>query len=116
MAIPPWLDPGHPEAAAKSTATEGLPDALDVDGATGTFRLLSDATRVEVLVSLYERPTPVSYTDLRRSVSVDDNGRLNYHLRQLDGFVEKGDEGYALTDRGDALVEQVLAARRAVRD
>lgn len=81
---------------------------------TDAFALLSDETRlaiVEVLVDqAYESmDDPVSFSDLRRAVGVDDAGKFNYHLGELQPqFVEKREDGYVPRF---AALEAVGAAR-----
>ncbi|WP_232701338.1 winged helix-turn-helix domain-containing protein [Halobacterium wangiae] len=99
MAIPHWTWPD--DAPASGT---------DLAAASDAFDTLSDRTRAAILGTLFDADGPVAYTDLLTATGVEDNGRLNYHLRRLDGLVDRGDDGYVLTDRGRAMVRDVLAA------
>lgn len=102
MAIPHWTWPdGEPDTDGSET---------DLTAASDTFETLSDGTRAAILGTLFDADGPVAYTDLQAATGVADNGRLNYHLRELDDLVVDTDDGDALSDRGRALVRDVLAA------
>lgn len=84
--------------------TEAIEDELGE-----AFGLVDDETRLEILWGLWEeridtdhRETePVSFSELRGRVGVEDSGRFNYHLDQLvPRFVEQGEDGYTLTYAG----------------
>ncbi|WP_327050759.1 ArsR/SmtB family transcription factor [Halomicrococcus gelatinilyticus] len=106
MAIPHWLWP-HEEQDGATT-----PEPADLARASTTFEALSDENRLGILTALADSAEPLSYTDLRAASPVDDNGKLNYHLRRLDddGLLVRQDGAYALSDRGATLVETVDAA------
>lgn len=103
MAIPTWLT--NPDLVGSPAANDA-----DLDDASETFERLSDPVRLEILTTLYRHSEPIRYADLRASLSIRDNGRLNYHLRQLDDLVERDDGRYALSDRGERLLRQVGVA------
>lgn len=103
MAIPTWLT--NPELVGSPAAAEA-----DLDDASETFERLSDPVRLEILTTLHRSADPIRYADLRASLSIRDNGRLNYHLRQLDDLIYREDGRYALSDRGERLIRQVAAA------
>lgn len=98
MAIPTWL--WHGDSAAESD--------VDVERASAAFETLASTTRLSILTALADADEPLSYTALRTASGLGDNGRFNYHLRQLDGFVAESDGTYALTDRGRRLVDDVV--------
>lgn len=81
------------------------PDAVaDPETVTDTFTLLSDETRVRIVLALDEAPDdrPLRFSELRSAVGVRDGGRFNYHLDRLCGrLVEKTDDGYALSREGE---------------
>lgn len=84
--------------------------------ATETFALLSNETRLAILLALweaYEPHTPgsaVPFSDLRERVGVRDSGQFNYHLGQLEGqFVRKTEDGYALRRAGLRLIQSIIA-------
>jgi DNA-binding transcriptional ArsR family regulator len=73
------------------------------------FSLLADDTRLRVIVTLYEHgcigpdSPALTFSELRRLVGVGDTGRFNYHLRRLrESFVSRTEEGYVLTEAGEA--------------
>jgi DNA-binding transcriptional ArsR family regulator len=103
IAIPTWLT--NPELVGSPAAAEA-----DLDDASETFERLSDPVRLEILTTLHRSADPIRYADLQASLSIRDNGRLNYHLRQLDDLIYREDGRYALSDRGERLIRQVAAA------
>lgn len=85
---------------------------------TEAFALLSDETRLAILLALWEAYEPsaddnvVPFSELFERVDYDNAGNFSYHLDQLDGqFVRKrtDPEGYELRDTGLALVKTVIA-------
>jgi DNA-binding HxlR family transcriptional regulator len=93
MAIPHWTWPETQPSAASELAD-----------ATAAFDVLSDRTRATILDALYDADEPLAHRELQDATGVEDNGRLNYHLRQLDGLLDKRETGYVLSDRGQRLV------------
>lgn len=112
MAIPGWLWPDS-TAGTESTASpsDGL-EASEIENATSAFEVLSHPIRLEILASLYSRSDAISYTRLRESTSVDDNGQFNYHLRQLELLVRNQGDEYTLTERGEELIAGVLSGEQ----
>lgn len=52
----------------------------------------------------------VSYSELQSEISVDDNGRFNYHLSKLvPHFVRRTDDGYRLSSAGKQIARTVIA-------
>jgi DNA-binding transcriptional ArsR family regulator len=100
MAIPTWVN--DREAVGRSSLT-----TEEIQDVSETLEIVSNPLRLEILATLGRGETPMSYTDLRAAISVRDNGKLNYHLRQLEGLVERGDGQYALSVRGERLLQQV---------
>ncbi|WP_336024068.1 DUF7347 domain-containing protein [Halobellus salinisoli] len=103
MAIPTWLSDSEAFGSRSLSAAE-------VDDVSETLDVLASPPRLEILAVLHRRSDPIRYADLRAELSIDDKGRLNYHLRQLDGIVARDEGRYALTGRGEELVEAVAAA------
>jgi len=86
------------------------------------FKALSDATRVDILLALWDTDDRSSsssdsrarrnaddrtatFSALREAVGVADSGQFNYHLDKLrDRFVRKTDDGYELTLAGSQIV------------
>lgn len=84
--------------------------------ATQAFELLSNETRLAILLALWEAYEPLesgdalAFSDLRERVGVRDSGQFNYHLAKLDGqFIEETDGGYELKDSGRNVVQAVIA-------
>jgi predicted transcriptional regulator len=69
-------------------------------GIASLHKILKDETRRKILLLLEERGS-VSYTDLMASIGIGNTGKLNYHLKILNGLIVKnGDGRYSLTDKG----------------
>lgn len=84
----------------------------DVETAADAFGVLSDPTRVELLVHLWleGRQEPVSFSTLQARAGVEDSGRFNYHLQQLtDHFVAETAAGYRLQPAGLAVVDTLYS-------
>lgn len=106
MAIPTWLWTGTNAPARGETSvaeTDTSADETDLEAISDDFELLASPVRVEILLALAERDGAVRYSALRDAISIEDNGRLNYHLRRLEGAVDAVDGRYALTARGERL-------------
>lgn len=111
------------ELVGTMTGTDGSRSALEAAaGAAGTnateaFKLLSDETRLAILLALWEAydprkpdPEPVSFTELYERVDAADSGNFAYHLGRLEGhFVEEDGDGYTLSNAGMTLVRAVIA-------
>jgi citrate synthase len=80
MAIPHWTWPDSETDATTAAALEA---------ATSAFDVLSDPTRATILGALYDADGPLSYSAVADAAGVEDNGRLNYHLRELGGLVDR---------------------------
>lgn len=84
--------------------------------ATEAFELVSNETRLAILLALWEAFDPetsdnaVSFSDLRERVGVRDSGQFNYHLGKLtDRFVKDTDDGYELRMLGFKIVKAIIA-------
>jgi hypothetical protein len=67
-------------------------------------RILKDEHRRRIIALLNESGS-LSYTDLLNSLAINNTGKLNYHLKILNGLVNKGDDGrYSLTEKGKLAV------------
>lgn len=52
----------------------------------------------------------ISFSELRRQVDIEDNGKFNYHLSQLvPHFVRQTDDGYRLSGAGKQIARTVIA-------
>lgn len=79
------------------------------------FELLSNETRLAILVALWEAYEPfeaddgLRFSELRDRVGTRDSGRFNYHLEKLEGhFVESTADGYELREAGLKFVRAVI--------
>ncbi len=90
---------------------------VDESDPEDVFDSLANETRVAILEALAgayaDSPDDpwIEYADLQERAGVRDNGNFNYHLRQLDGFVEKQPAGYTLTRGGLELLSAVQSGR-----
>jgi DNA-binding transcriptional ArsR family regulator/ribosomal protein L40E len=74
------------------------------------FAALGNETRVEVLKQLGTAEGPLSFSELRSRLGMDDPGQFNYHLGKLKGhFIRDTDDGYELRKTGNRVVEAVLS-------
>lgn len=94
------------EAAAGAAGTE----------VTGAFELLSNETRLAILLALWDAYDPhadrntVPFSRLYDRVDVRDSGTFTYHLNALVGeFVEEAGDGYRLRNSGRKIVRAVIA-------
>lgn len=87
------------------------------DESSNPFSLLADETRLGVVEAIGDRSgggeyACLSYSELRDALGGIDPGKLNYHLRRLDGrFVEKIDEGYRLLIPGIRVYQAVVSGQ-----
>lgn len=88
-----------------------LLECTDCLAPADAFALIGDDTRLAILEALWladERPVP--FSELRRTVGMDDSAQFNYHLQRLTGhFVARTDEGYAFKHAGEKVVRSVIA-------
>lgn len=88
--------------------TDTCGQARVIDDPSNLFDLLSDSTRVAIVLALAEADTGLSFSELARRLEVDDTGRLNYHLKRLRGqLVVKEGDGYVLTDDGTVVLDWI---------
>lgn len=100
-----WVSRSDRYVAGDSSSPS--PSALE--GISSTLGTLSEPTRLELLLILYESAEPLSYSSIRAQSSIEDKGRFNYHLRKLRGiFITNTEASYSLNDRGQKVVEMVL--------
>lgn len=76
---------------------------------TDTLGLLSDETRVRIVLALEAAPEEgLRFSELRERSGVEDAGRFNYHLEQLRGnLVGKSGKTYRLTPTGEDVADLV---------
>lgn len=81
---------------------------------TKAFELLTDETRLAILLALWEAYDPlgderVSFSALQEHVGISDSGQFNYHLGKLKGqFVEEMEGGYKLGPVGNKIVRAII--------
>ena len=96
--------------------------AVDQDEVSKVLAVLAHPLRREILSNLDEKGE-LSFTDIMNAIKVD-TGKLSFHIRNLDGFIEQTEVGkYKLTRMGEhaislvkdleAWVEDTGAVRRA---
>ena len=97
---------------------------LDLDGMSpeGAFAVLGNEIRLDIVRVLWnadaaheyddvsDTAETISFSELRRRVDIDDNGKFNYHLSQLvPHFVRQTDDGYRLSGAGKQIARTVIA-------
>lgn len=103
--------------------TRLTPD-IDLDGISPdeAFTILGNEIRLDIIRVLWQADAAhdyedvsdtagtISFSELRRRVDVDDNGKFNYHLSRLaPHFVRQTDEGYRLSGAGKQIARTVIA-------
>lgn len=108
------------DATAPDSPLERLADTVG-EATIEAFEMLSNDTRVAILLALWEAKNPgpplnepsdppVPFSELRARVGVRDPGQFNYHLDKLRGtFVESTDDGYRLTTPAEQVLSAVFA-------
>lgn len=101
------------EAAAGAAS----PQAIDA------FKLLSNETRLGILLALWEAYDPhaddnsLSYTAIFDRVDVRDSGQFTYHLNKLVGhYIDETVEGYRLRTPGLKIVQTVISGTGVKED
>lgn len=99
-----------PDSPLEAAAGAASPHAVEA------FKLLSDETRLAILLGLWEAYEPhaednsVPFSTLYDRVSVRDSGTFTYHLDRLVGqYVEETDTGYQLRNSGHTIVRSIIA-------
>ncbi len=84
--------------------------------AVEAFKLLSDETRLAILLTLWENYDPhaednsIPFSKLYDRVSMRDSGTFTYHLDKLVGhFIEETGDGYRLRNSGLTIVRAIIA-------
>ncbi len=74
------------------------------------FALLGNEVRMSILHELAKADGPVRFNELWSRVGIQDSGRFNYHLGELEGhFLRKTDDGYTLLEAGRNVVLAVYS-------
>lgn len=88
------------------TSSGGAGDLSSIDA----FGLLTNDTRIDILLALWRRRGPQTFSELQENAGVEDPGNFNYHLEQLRGtFLLERDEGYDLTRAGRRALTAIFA-------
>ena len=107
-----------------SMAETGLPPEIDLGGLKPdeAFAALGNEIRLDIIRVLWNADAAheyddvsdtaemISFSELRRRVDVDDNGKFNYHLSQLvPHFIRQTADGYRLSGAGKQIARTVIA-------
>lgn len=101
-----------------SPASSPIESAAGVAGVhvTEVFELLTDETRLAILLALWEAYDPLAadsclrFATLFDRVGADNSGNFSYHLEKLEGrFVRKDERGYRLRNAGRKIVQAIIA-------
>jgi predicted transcriptional regulator len=76
------------------------------DELSDVHRVLRDSSRRKIIVTL-GNSEGISYSDLLNALNTQDRGRINYHLKTLEAFISKKDNGYSLNDKGKTALKQL---------
>ena len=105
-------------------AKTGLTPEIDLDGLTPNeaFAVLGNEIRLDIVRVLWnadatyeyddvsDTAETISFSELRRRVDIDDNGKFNYHLSQLvPHFIRQTADGYRLSGVGKQIARTVIA-------
>lgn len=69
------------------------------NGIASLHKILKDETRRKILLVLEERSN-ITYTELMNAIGIQSTGKLNYHLKILNGVVSNESSQYYLTEKG----------------
>jgi hypothetical protein len=105
-------------------AETGLTPEIDLDGLTPdeAFAVLGNEIRLDIVRVLWnadatyeyddvsDTAETISFSELRRRVDIDDNGKFSYHLSQLvPHFIRQTADGYRLSGVGKQIARTVIA-------
>jgi hypothetical protein len=77
------------------------------NGIASLHKILKDETRRKIVITLNERGSQ-TYTDLMNSQGITSTGKINYHIKMLDGLVAKNQDGlYSLTEKGKLAIRLI---------
>jgi len=80
-------------------------------GCEEMFEAVSHPLRVEIIRKLAERP--MRFSELKRELGVESSGKLDFHLKKLEGLVAVDDDGrYYLTRDGYAALQAIEAIKK----
>jgi len=80
-------------------------------GCEEVFEAVSHPLRIEILKRLAERP--MGFSELKRELGIESSGKLDFHLKKLEGLVAVDEEGkYCLTKDGYAALQAIEAIKK----
>ena len=75
------------------------------------FEAISHPLRIKILKLLAERPR--SFSELKRELGIKSSGKLDFHIKKLEGLITLDDEGkYTLTREGYAALQAIDTVRK----
>ncbi|MCD6409606.1 MAG: helix-turn-helix transcriptional regulator [Candidatus Verstraetearchaeota archaeon] len=75
------------------------------------FEAISHPLRIKVLKLLAAKPR--SFSELKRELGVESSGKLDFHLKKMEGLVALDEEGkYTLTKEGYAALQAVETIKK----
>jgi hypothetical protein len=70
-------------------------------GIDSLHKILKDETRRKIILQLHEKSS-LSYVDLMKALGITNTGKMNYHLKILNDFLLKREDGqYMLSEKGE---------------
>ncbi len=80
-------------------------------GCEEVFEAVSHPLRIEILKRLAERP--MGFSELKRELGIESSGKLDFHLKKLEGLVAVDEEGkYCLTKDGYAALQAIEVIKK----
>ncbi len=84
-------------------------------GWSSLHKILGDTTRRSILELVKEKDA-ISYTEIMSTLRITNTGRLNYHIKALNGLISKDDQGkYHLTEKGQLAINLLQAFPKKVQ-
>ena len=83
-------------------------------GRAELFEAMGHPNRIRILKALSD--TPLGFSELKRTLSMESSGLLSFHLQKLSNLVKTTSEGaYALTDEGKEALQQMMQQKEDKR-
>jgi DNA-binding HxlR family transcriptional regulator len=75
------------------------------------FDAVSHPIRIKILEMLADKP--MSFAELKRKLDIRSSGKLDFHLKKLDGLITIDENGkYVITKEGQAALQAVITIRK----
>ncbi|OYT44372.1 MAG: hypothetical protein B6U85_10145 [Desulfurococcales archaeon ex4484_42] len=75
------------------------------------FEAISHPLRIKILKLLAKRP--MGFAELKRELGIKSSGKLDFHLKKLEGLITLDNEGkYTLTKEGYAALQAITTIRK----